>query len=146
MGAAFFYHLTDRRLEHVIVPLLEKARSAYGRVVIRGVDRAQMERLDAALWQGDGFLPHGLSGGDHDDAQPVLLTTDDGNFGAECLMTVHGASVSADEAASAKRTCVIFDGNDPGELQSARTLWKELTARKIEAEYWADDGGWVRKA
>ena len=67
MGAAFFYHLTQRPLEATLPVLLEKSLAAGWRVAVRGVDRDRMEWLDRTLWQGpdDGFLPHGLAGGRH---------------------------------------------------------------------------------
>ena len=67
MGAAFFYHLTQRPLEATLPVLLEKSLAAGWRVAVRGVDRDRMEWLDRTLWQGpdDGFLPHGLAGGPH---------------------------------------------------------------------------------
>ena len=146
MGAVYFYHLTERRLEQVLPPLLEKAGAAFGRVILRGTDRGAMERLDAVLWQGEGFLPHGLQGGAQDDHQPVLLTTDDGLHDAACLMTVGGALVTPEEASAVGRACVLFDGHDAAELGAARALWKRLTDAGIAAQYWGDEGGWVKKA
>ena len=77
MGAAYFYHLTRAPLEQTLPMLLDKARQAGWRIAVRGVDRARLEWLDERLWLGpeDGFLPHGLEGGPHDAAQPILLTT-----------------------------------------------------------------------
>ena len=77
MGAAYFYHLTRRPLEATLPTLLEKARGAGWRIAVRGVDAARMDWLDQKLWLGpeEGFLPHGLAGGDHDAHQPILLTT-----------------------------------------------------------------------
>ena len=77
MGAAFFYHLTQRPLEATLPMLLTKALQAGWRVAVRGRDAGQMAWLDEKLWLGpeDGFLPHGLAGGAHEADQPVLLTT-----------------------------------------------------------------------
>ena len=78
MGAAYFYHLTQRPLVETLTMLLGKAQGAGWRVAVRGTDQSLLEQLDVALWRGpeDGFLPHGLAGGPHDAEQPVLLTTD----------------------------------------------------------------------
>lgn len=75
MGAAYFYHLTQKPLEATLPMLLGKALGAGWRVAVRGTDAARMEWLDQKLWLGaeEGFLPHGLAGGAHDAAQPVLL-------------------------------------------------------------------------
>ena len=144
MGAVFFYHLTERRLEQVLPPLLDKARGAFGRVVVRGRDTKEIERLDLALWQGDGFLPHGQAGGPHDADQPVLLTT--GEETAPCLMSIGGAEIAAAEAENSARVCILFDGHDAAAVQKARLQWKAMTGAGLAAQYWADEGGWVKKA
>ena len=150
MGAAYFYHLTRRPLEATLPMLLGKALEAGWRVVVRGTDAARMEWLDQKLWLGpeDGFLPHGLSGGPHDDAQPVLLTTDmQAANGPQCLMTVDGADVTAEEVRSLERVCVLFDGNDPAALEVARGQWRALTGSGCSAQYWSEEAGrWEKKA
>lgn len=144
MGAVFFYHLTERRLEDVLPPLLRKAQGGFGRVVLRLPDRGLAERLDTTLWQAEGFLAHGLSGGPHDDAQPILLTT--GGETAPCLMSAGGAIIETKEAATAARVCILFDGHDAAAVASARDQWRAMTGAGLAAEYWADEGGWVKKA
>ena len=150
MGAAYFYHLTRNPLEVTLPQILGRAMQAGWRVAVRGRDPARMDWLDRQLWMGasDGFLPHGLAGGAHDAAQPVLLTT-----GAEaandpaCLMTVDGAEVGADEVQRLERVCVIFDGNDPTAVQIARAQWKALTDAGCAAQYWSEESGrWEMKA
>ena len=150
MGAAYFYHLTRNPLEVTLPQLLGRAMQAGWRVAVRGRDPARLDWLDRQLWMGasDGFLPHGLAGGAHDAAQPVLLTT-----GAEaandpaCLMTVDGAEVGADEVRRLERVCVIFDGNDPTAVQIARAQWKALTDAGCAAQYWSEESGrWEMKA
>lgn len=148
MGAVYFYHLTRRPLEATLPMLVEKALGAGWRCVIRGTERAGLETLDQVLWTAnpDGFLPHGLDGGAHDEGQPVLLTTGCDARG-ECVMSVHGAELSADEIAACQRACVLFDGNDGAALQHARGQWKALTAAGCEAQYWSEDSGrWEKKA
>jgi DNA polymerase-3 subunit chi len=130
--------------------LLEKCRGAGWVVEVRGVERAAMKQLDAALWQGpaEGFLPHGLAGGDMDADQPILLTTGMGAANAPtCLMSVHGADISADEVNAAERVCVLFDGHDGDALAAARVQWKTLTDAGCSAKYWSQDSGrWEKKA
>ncbi len=149
MGAAYFYHLTQNPLEVALPQLLGRARAAGWRVAVRGVDAARLDWLDRQLWLGaeDGFLPHGLSGGRHDAAQPVLLTTDTAANDPTCLMTVDGAAVAAEEVQRLQRVCVIFDGNDTAALQVARGLWKALTDAGCAAQYWSEESGrWEMKA
>lgn len=148
MGAAYFYHLTERPLEHTLPILLSKSLEAGWRVAVRGTDTALLERLDQQLWQGDGFLPHGLAGGAHDAMQPVLLTTStDAPNTPSCIMSVSGADISADEVAGLERACILFDGGDTGAVEHARNQWKALTGAGVAAQYWAEeDGRWVKKA
>lgn len=130
--------------------LLGKSREAGWTVEVRGTEPSAMEQLDKALWTGppEGFLPHGLAGGEHDAEQPILLTTDAGaSQGASCLMSVHGADVSAEQVQAAQRVCVLFDGHDTEALNKARAQWKSLTDAGCSAQYWSQDSGrWQMKA
>lgn len=148
MGAAYFYHLTERPLDATLPVLLSKALEAGWRVAVRGRDPAELDRLDRRLWHGEGFLPHGLAGGDHDAMQPVLLTTSsDAPNAPACVMSVGGADVSPDEVRSLERVCILFDGADPAAVEHARDQWRTLTGAGVAAQYWAEDGGrWVKKA
>jgi len=148
VGSAYFYHLTDSPLETTLPMLISKARGAGWRVLVRGPDATLLARLDDVLWQGaaDGFLPHGLAGGAHDADQPVLLG-EVPSAGFDCLMSVAGADVSADEAATLERVCILFDGHDPVALAQARDQWRSLTDAGCPAQYWAqEDGRWTKKA
>ncbi len=150
MGAVYFYHLTRKPLEATLPMLLEKARGAGWRVVVRGTDAARMDWLDQKLWLGpeEGFLPHGLAGGPHDADQPILLTVDAGAANnAECLMTIDGAEIAEEEVSGAQRVCVLFDGNDPAAVETARGQWRVLTGAGISAQYWSEESGrWEKKA
>ena len=150
MGSAYFYHLTESSLEQTLPQLIGRARQAGWRSAVRRVDAAHAEQLDTALWAGpdDGFLPHGVAGGAHDALQPVLIglpETDFGN-GAQCLMAVGGVDVSPEDVAAHERLCVLFDGHDEAALNTARAQWKTLTGAGCSAQYWAQEGGWVKKA
>lgn len=130
--------------------LLEKARGAGWRIIVRGQDRDRMNWLDDCLWQGsdDSFLPHGLAGGPHDDLQPILLAADQAMTNhPDCLMSVDGAEVSAEEVNALERVCILFDGNDGAAVQIARQQWKALTADGCAAQYWSEESGrWEKKA
>ena len=149
MGAVYFYHLTDTPLEATLPMLLTKARQAGWRILVRGTDQALLDRLDHALWQGavDDFLPHGLAGTAHDDDQPILLGRDVAADGFDCIMSVGGADISAEEIGKAERACILFDGHEGAALGHARSQWKSLTGAGATAQYWAqDDGRWLKKA
>jgi len=150
MGAAYFYHLTQRPLVETLTMLLGKAQGAGWRVAVRGTDSDLLAQMDAALWQGpdDGFLPHGLVGGPHDAEQPVLLTTQtEAPNGATCVFSIHGADVTADEVSTLDRVCILFDGLDELALNKARGQWKTLKDAGASAQYWSEESGrWEKKA
>ncbi|SLN18508.1 DNA polymerase III subunit chi [Pseudooctadecabacter jejudonensis] len=150
MGAVYFYHLTQASVAQTLAMLLDKSRQAGWVIEVRGTDPAAMARLDQALWAGppEGFLPHGLAGGDHDADQPILLTTGQGAANAPtCVMSVDGADVTPDEVRASERACVIFDGHDGDAVARARVQWKALTDAGCKAQYWSQESGrWEMKA
>lgn len=148
MGKALFYQLSRSPVEVTVPMILTRALAQGWRVVVRGRDDDRMARLDAQLWAGadDGFLPHGLAGGPHDDDQPVLLTTrTDPPPDMACLMAVDGAPVDPAECASRERVWILFDGNDDAALATARSQWSALTGAGLRAEYWSEDKGHWQK-
>ena len=144
MGHALFFHLTRSSAEDLVRLNVTRALAMGWRVVIRGTDRAGLERLDERLWvhPEDSFLPHGMAGGTQDSDQPVLLT--DGHEipnHAQALLTLDGAEVSAGEVAALERTWIVFDGSDPAAVEVARAQWRALTTAGAEAEYWSEASG-----
>ncbi|RYH03209.1 DNA polymerase III subunit chi [Salipiger sp. IMCC34102] len=149
MGAVYFYHLTESSLESTLPGLLDRARGQGWRVLVRGTDPDQLAQLDALLWQGppESFRAHGMAGGPSDADQPILLGTQVGMEGFDCVMCIAGADLTAAEVATSKRACVLFDGHDESALSAARTQWKTLTGQGVAAQYWAqEDGRWTNKA
>lgn len=148
MGNVLFYHLTRSPAEQLLPVLIGKSLAAGWRVELRGADPDRMDWLDRQLWQGDGFLPHGLAGGPHDARQPVLLTLQgqEAVNAPSCLMALHGVEVAAPEALRLDRVCILFDGGDSTAVARAREQWKALTAAGATAQYWSEEGGsWQRK-
>ena len=129
MGNALFYHLTRSPAESLLPQLIGKSLAAGWHVELRGTDPGRMERLDLHLWQGDGFLPHGLAGGPHDARQPVLLTLAGQGAANDpaCLMALDGAEVTPSEVQALERACIIFDGGDAAATARARDQWRVLT-------------------
>ena len=150
MGDALFYHLTRSPLEVALPMLVSKSLQAGWHVVVRAREAGRLDWLDQKLWLGpeEAFLPHGIAGGAHDAAQPILLTTGrDVPNGAQCLMAVDGAEVEAADCAALARVCVLFDGNDEGAVDHARGQWKALTGAGVSAQYWSEESGrWAKKA
>ncbi|WP_460273663.1 DNA polymerase III subunit chi [Celeribacter sp. ULVN23_4] len=147
MGAVYFYHLTQAPLVETLGTLAEKSLQAGWRVEVRGRSEQMLQALDQALWLREGFLPHGVAGGPHDAAQPILFTTGHGGNAASCVMSVGGADLTAEEIAALDRACILFDGYDPDAVQHARVQWKTLTDAGAEAQYWSEESGrWEKKA
>ncbi len=149
-AATRFYHLTYSGVDQTLATLIDRSLAAGWRVVVRGGNPSRLEEIDRALWAGDdeSFLPHGLAGGAHDALQPVLLTvgTTMPNA-AQCLMSIDGAEVAAEECGTLERVCILFDGNDPDALARARVQWKTLTSQQVPAEYWSEESGrWQMKS
>lgn len=146
MSAIWFYHLTDSTVVETLKALLPRALDQGWRVLIRGGDPDHLSAIDAALWQGEGFLPHGLSGGPHDGDQPVLLTCGPHNPNdANCLFAVDRATIDTGETERFDRVCLIFEDADAGAVEDARALWRSASAEGRGAVYWTESGGRWRK-
>lgn len=150
MGAVYFYHLTQRPLEATLPVLLDRARGQNWRVEVRGTSPERITWLDEKLWLGseEGFLPHGVVGGQHDALQPILLNTDSNEpCAVDCLMCVDGATPKVDEVNARQRVCILFDGHDVDAVAAARDQWKTLTNAGCAAQYWSEESGrWEKKA
>ncbi len=146
---AVFYHLTRLGMDETLAMILARAHKAGWKVAVRGTDRVALEALDARLWalcEGEAFLPHGLEGGPQDAAQTILLGTGALAAGTKGLVLLDGAVTDAQEARGLERVWVLFDGNDPAQLDGARGLWSGLTTGGMAAQYWSDETGvWVMK-
>lgn len=149
MGNALFYHLTRSRPETLLPILLGKALAAGWRTELRGNGVERMEALDSALWNREGFLPHGLAGGPYDGRQPVLLrdaSAPPATNSPDCLMAIDGSEVTTGEAKTLARVCIIFDGHDSVMVERARGQWRDLIKAGVMAEYWSEAGGrWEKK-
>jgi DNA polymerase-3 subunit chi len=150
MTEILFYHLQRQSLETVLPTLLEKSLQRGWRVVVQASSDERIDALDAHLWtyRDDGFLPHGTMKESEPAAQPVLLTTGDGNpNGADVRFLIDGAPVPAD-AAAYQRIVLLFDGEDADAVAAAREGWTEAKVKGFEATYWQPDeqGRWVKKA
>ena len=117
-----FYHITQSSVEATARTLLERALGAGWRVMLRGGDLAQLQRLDDALWlhPEDGFLPHGMAGAPGEADQPVLLGTGPASNGAKAVLLVDGAEPLPGEAMAMERIWVLFDGHDGAALKARK--------------------------
>lgn len=147
-AVAMFYHLTRSGLDDTLTMILTRALRQNWRIMVRSPDKGLLDHLDAKLWLGpeDSFLPHGMEGGHHDAAQPVLLGSGAIANGARGIFLLAGAEVEPGEVAELERIWLLFDGGDAAAIQAARGQWALLTGWGLTAQYWTDESGpWVKK-
>jgi DNA polymerase III subunit chi len=150
MPEVLFYHLTASPLERNLPALLERALERGWRVVVRCGSAAGLAALDTALWtySEESFLPHGTASMAHPELQPVYLTLGpEVPNAANVLLLVEGGRATVAEMGCFERTCLMFDGGDPGVVETARADWRAVTVAGYSAKYWAQERGtWVQKA
>jgi DNA polymerase-3 subunit chi len=150
MTEILFYHLKGQTLEQVLPPLLQKSLERGWRAVVQASSDERVDGLDAHLWtwRDDTFLPHGTWRDSEAAEHPILLTVNEGNpNGAGVRFLVEGAPMPED-AASYHRLVLLFDGEDPEAVETARTRWSEAKAAGFDVTYWQADerGRWQRQA
>ena len=148
MAEVGFYHLISTPLERSLPRLLERARTQGYRIVVRAASLERVELLNAALWTYDeaAFLPHGSARDGNAAMQPIWLTHSDENpNGATMLVLVDG--VEAENIGSYARCADLFDGNDAGAVEAARTRWRRAREAGHTLTYWQQTtSGWERKS
>jgi DNA polymerase-3 subunit chi len=150
MTEILFYHLKGQTPEQVLPALLTKSLERGWRVVVQASSDERVEALDAHLWtwRDDAFLPHGTWRDVEVAEQPIVLTVNDENPNkATIRFLIDGASMSGD-AAGYDRIVLLFNGDDPDAVETARVRWSEAKAAGAEVTYWqADENGrWQRQA
>jgi DNA polymerase-3 subunit chi len=149
VSEVLFYHLLRQPIERVLPALLEKSIERGWRVIVQAASEERIEALDAHLWtyRDDSFLPHGSWHEPHPSEQPILLTVHDDNLNrATARFLLDGAPFPAD-AAAYERIVLIFDGEDPEAVETARARWNEAKQAGLAVTYWQPDeqGRWQRK-
>jgi DNA polymerase III subunit chi len=142
-----FYHLSSTPLERALPKLLERASAQGHSIVVRAGSAERAEHLCAVLWiyEEGAFLPHGSASDGHAAAQPIWLTHREENpNGASILVLVDGSEAS--DLQSFSRCLDLFDGNDPGMVQAARSRWRRARDAGHVLTYWQQThAGWERK-
>ncbi|MGP8231094.1 MAG: DNA polymerase III subunit chi [Methylovirgula sp.] len=148
----WFYHLQTQRLERALPALLERALAQGWRVVVQAASEERLDALDDVLWTyaDASFLAHGRARDGDAEMQPVYLTCGGENPNAARLrLFVDGADIAGGLAPDAAydRAILLFDGNDPDQLDSARAQWKALKSSGFPLTYWqqTEAGGWEKK-
>jgi DNA polymerase III subunit chi len=149
MTEFLFYHLRRQAAEQVLPSLIEKSLERGWRVVVQASSEERVDALDAHLWtwRDDSFLPHGTWRDAEAALQPIMLTVNDDNpNGAIVRFLIEGAAMPSDVAAY-QRVVVLFDGEDPDAVETARARWSEAKSAGFEVTYWQADekGGWRRQ-
>jgi DNA polymerase III subunit chi len=143
-----FYHLSSTPLDRSLPKLLERASTQGFRIVVRAASPERVEHLSATLWTYDeaAFLPHGSARDGNAAMQPIWLThcVENPN-GASMLVLVDG--VEAEDIGSFARCADLFDGNDAGAVEAARTRWRRAREAGHTLTYWQQTtSGWERKS
>jgi len=149
MTEILFYHLKGQTPEQVLPALLLKSLERGWRAVVQASSEERIELLDAHLWtwRDDAFLPHGTWRDSEVAEQPIVLTLDDHNpNGAVIRFLVEGATVPAD-ASAYERVVLLFDGEDPAAVETARATWSAAKSAGHAVTYWRADerGSWRRE-
>jgi DNA polymerase III subunit chi len=150
MTEILFYQLKGQTLDQVLPPLIQRSLDRGWRVVVQAASDERVEALDAHLWtwRDDAFVPHGTWRDAEAAEQPVLLTVNDGNpNGAAIRFLVEGAEIPADVSVY-ERLVLVFDGDDPEALETARERWGKAKREGFSVTYWRTDenGRWERQA
>jgi DNA polymerase-3 subunit chi len=149
MTEVLFYHLQNMTVENVLPPLLEKSLERGWRAVVQSTSPERADSLDAHLWtyRDDSFLPHATWRVSDAADQPVLLAIEEDNPNrANVRFLIDNAALPQDSQ-SYERVVLLFNGDDPDALASARGAWTDCKARGFEVTYWQADerGRWQRK-
>ena len=136
MTEILFYQLNGQTLEQVLPPLIARSLERGWRVAVQASSDERIEALDAHLWtwRDDAFLPHGTWREAEAAEQPVLLTVNADNPNAAVVrFLVDGADMPAD-ASAYQRLVLLFDGDDPEALETARTRWSKRQKRGLRGD------------
>jgi len=144
-----FYHLTQIPLGKALPRLLEKVIASDMRAVVKLEDEAAVEKLNIELWTYTTkvFLPHGSKADGYADQQPIYLTAQNENpNGAQVFVFVGNAEPA--DLKGFEKCLYMFDGSDAGQVQTARSRWKEYKNSGFELAYWqqTEQGVWENKA
>lgn len=108
----------------------------------------QLKTVDDFLWtfSTNKIVPHGTMASGFAEEQPVFLTLKEENPNkADMLVTLGG--VEPGFISKFNRILDIFDGNDEGEVASARARWKKYSGdASVKLTYWKQDekGAWQK--
>ena len=149
----WFYHLTRQPLDRALPILLERSLEKGWKAVVQLRSDERLNALDEVLWtySEESFLAHGTAKDGDAELQHVYLTTGAENPNeASIRFFVEGAQIAPviEKDTGYERIILMFDGNDPEELDAARAQWKVLKVQGHALSYWqqGETGRWEKKA
>jgi len=143
-----FYHLMTRGVDQALPEILQKARAAGHRIVVRTRDAAEAERLSQWLWtwKPDSFLPHGTARDGQAADQPIWLTAENDNPN-DAAVLVLTAGQQVEDPHPYTLCCDLFDGRDETQVLAARMRWKNYKDSGHTLTYWQQgEKGWEQKS
>jgi len=144
-----FYHLERQPLDQILPSLLERTLARGWRAVVQSGSEERLEALDLTLWtfKEDSFLAHGTRKDGDSEHQPIYLTSGaETPNGAGVRFMIEGATTADFEGFV--RVVYLFDGHDPGAVETAREAWRAARAAGCQVTYWQQNsaGRWEKKA
>jgi DNA polymerase-3 subunit chi len=150
MTEILFYQLKGQTPEQVLPALLQKSLERGWRVVVQASSEERVEALDAHLWtwRDDSFLPHGTWRDAEAARQPIVLTINEDNPNGAVVRFLLESAAMPDDPSAYQRVVLLFDGEDPDAIETARGRWREAKSAGHDVTYWQADerGGWQRQA
>jgi DNA polymerase III subunit chi len=150
MTEILFYQLKGQTPEQVLPALLQKSLERGWRVVVQASSEERVEALDAHLWtwRDDSFLPHGTWRDAEAARQPIVLTINEDNPNGAVVRFLLESAAMPDDPSAYQRVVLLFDGEDPDAIDTARGRWREAKSAGHDVTYWQADerGGWQRQA
>jgi len=138
-----FYELGSFPVERTLPLLAQKACEAGQRLLVVSQDEDQLARISEALWshRPESFLAHGRAGEEHEENQPILLSSAPAPAnGARIMAIADGVWREADSPV--QRILFLFG---EARVDEARQCWRALADREaLERHIWKRrDGNWV---
>ncbi|MGB5483757.1 DNA polymerase III subunit chi [Parasphingorhabdus sp.] len=138
-----FYHLTRDPAEKLVPMLAGKSLDMGKKVLLLAQEEARCVGLSTALWGDEpaSFLAHDYAGSVGQADQPILISDQcEPANGAPYIIISDGQWRNG--ALAFERAFFLFAAD---QIDHARTVWRELSAREdVTPRYWKQDGGrWV---
>ncbi|WP_201742372.1 DNA polymerase III subunit chi [Novosphingobium ovatum] len=142
-----FYRLSESPVAAALPLLASKTLERGSRLLVVEADPTRAQALSDALWgwREEAFLANGLSGGDHDTRQPILIRPDvgEGEPANGASFVAYADGVWREPPPGTERVMLLFDEATIG---GARDTWRLLADRDgVERQFWKQQNGrWVQ--